>query len=118
MYVILTVTLGWVASGNNRTCNPFASWYSVIPSMEVTFLTPAGSDCAGAATEYTRRVRRASSCLQRILFTLDDSTSLRFRSSYSNDDASAVRRTDMPRLASHLRGDAADPAIPLAPALR
>src|SRR6266851_1112455 len=76
---MFTVTLGWDASGNSKTCSPLGSEYSVMPSTDVIFCTPAGRVCAGAATAYTRRVRRANPCLQVILFTLDDSNSRRFR---------------------------------------
>src|SRR5687768_3197349 len=39
---MLTVMMGRELSGNNKTRRPFCSLYSVIPSIDVTFSTPAG----------------------------------------------------------------------------
>src|SRR5262245_24115852 len=39
---MLTVTLGLDGSGNNRTRRPLGKVCSVMPSIEVPFLTPAG----------------------------------------------------------------------------
>src|SRR5262245_27302324 len=44
---MLTVTVGFVGSGNRRTESPFASRYSVIPSTVAT-LTGAGNEADGA----------------------------------------------------------------------
>ena len=60
--------------GNQISTNfgmPYFAWLS-------TRYPPAGGVCAGAPTEYMRRVRRANPCLQVILFTLDDSSRGRF----------------------------------------
>src|SRR5438045_8335318 len=50
-YVMLTVTVGFEASGKSSALRPLGSRYSVMPSTEVTRVTPAGSAAllAGAA---------------------------------------------------------------------
>ena len=41
-----TVMVGFEGSGNISTFRPFSRLYSVIPSTEVTFVTPFGNCCA------------------------------------------------------------------------
>src|SRR5436190_6583817 len=40
---MFTVIVGFEGSGKSRTLKPFARRYSVMPSTDVTFVTPAGS---------------------------------------------------------------------------
>src|SRR5882757_8170536 len=40
--------VGLDASGNNSTCSPLGKRYSLMPSTERTFSTPAGRVCANA----------------------------------------------------------------------
>ncbi|CFN62825.1 Uncharacterised protein [Bordetella pertussis] len=47
-YVMLTVVVGLDASGASSTRRPLARRYSVMPSIEDTSETPAGSDAAPA----------------------------------------------------------------------
>src|SRR5438045_1424797 len=40
---MFTVIVGFEGSGKSRTLKPFARRYSVMPSTDVTFVTPAGN---------------------------------------------------------------------------
>src|SRR5258706_9216684 len=50
---MLTVTVGFDASGKRRTFNPLARRYSVMPSTVVTRVTPAGRPGVGLVTGMT-----------------------------------------------------------------
>jgi hypothetical protein len=40
---MFTVMVDFDGSGNTNSLRPFSSWYWVIPSTDVTFVTPAGN---------------------------------------------------------------------------
>src|SRR5689334_16538365 len=51
---MLTVTLGWLASGKRSTLRPLARSYSLMPSTEAPALTPAGSAAPAAPTKQNK----------------------------------------------------------------
>src|SRR6185437_1135070 len=52
---MLTVILGFDGSGKTSSSSPLESLYSVMPSTEVTLVTPLGSaDCAKPVTPISR----------------------------------------------------------------